>query len=108
VIGQSVGAIRMDRLKPTDIGAWTVWLRADRLASSSVSKAFNCLRMCLDDAVRDGLLARNPSRAVKQPRIVRTDARYLEAADVRRLLKELADSQYGSRPWSSRTGGRRS
>ena len=81
VIGQPVGAVSLDRLKPTDVEAVIVSLR-DRLASSSVYKVFMVLRICLDDAVRDGLLAVNPVQKVKPPAIVSEEVRHLSADEV--------------------------
>ncbi len=65
-----------------------------QLSSASINKAFVVLRSCLDDAVRDGLLARNPARAVKQPAISKTEARYLTFAEVRALLEQLAGGRH--------------
>lgn len=44
--------------------------------------------------MRDGLLARNPARAVKQPAISKTEARYLTSAEVRALLEQLAGGRH--------------
>lgn len=93
VLPRPISNRQLDRLRPTDIEAWTVALRSC-LSSASVNKAFLVLRSCLDDAVRDGLLARNPARALKQPAISRTEARFLTSAEVRALLEQLAGGRH--------------
>jgi hypothetical protein len=45
-------------------------------------------------AVRDGLIASNPAAKVKRPGIARTEARYLFAADVARLLAAAEGLRY--------------
>lgn len=93
VIGQPVGAIALDRLKPTDIEAMIVGLRSG-MASSTVYKVFMVLRLSLDDAVRDGLLAVNPMQKVRPPAIESEEVRHLSADEVGLLFTALQGSQY--------------
>ena len=44
-----------------------VALRDRGLSAATVQKVFIVLRLALDDAVRDGLLAKNPAAALRQP-----------------------------------------
>ena len=88
VIPSALGSITLDKLRPTDLEAWVVSLRSG-LAPSSVQKVFIVLRECLDDCVRDGLLARNPAATLKQPAIPRKEARHLSRAEVDVLLEAL-------------------
>lgn len=93
VLPRAIATRRLDRLRPTDIDAWIVSLRKT-LSSASINKVFLVLRSCLDDAVRDGLLARNPARLVKQPAITKTEARHLSPAEVAMLLHRLSGGRY--------------
>ena len=96
----SVGAIRLDRLRPSDIEALVLKMRASTkpaktegaapvraLSDSTIRQVYTILRSGLDGAVRDGLLARNPAAAVKRPGIERIEAKHLTADEVSRLLK---------------------
>lgn len=93
VLPRPIATRRLDRLRPTDIDAWIVSLR-EALSSASINKVFLVLRSCLDDAVRDGLLARNPARLVKQPAVTKTEARHLSPAEVAMLLERLSGGRY--------------
>ena len=89
-----IGAKRLDRLKPSDVEALIVELRGKKLADSTVRQVYTVLRQSLDVAVRDGLLANNPVAKVKRPGVARTEARYLPATDVVRLLDAARDLRY--------------
>jgi integrase len=89
-----IGAKRLDRLKPSDVEALIVELRAKKLADSTVRQVYTVLRQSLDIAVRDGLLASNPVAKVKRPGVARTDARFLPASDVVRLLDAAKGLRY--------------
>jgi integrase len=89
-----IGAVRLDRLKPSDIEALIVRLRGDNLADSTIRQVYTVLRQALDVAVRDGLLASNPAAKVKRPAVARREARYLPAADVARLLVAAKPLRY--------------
>ena len=54
------GAIRLDRLRPSDIEALILRLRRQSLSDSTIRSIYTVLRSALDGAVRDQLLARNP------------------------------------------------
>ncbi|CAA0120995.1 Transposase from transposon Tn916 [Mycolicibacterium vanbaalenii] len=90
----AIGAKRLDRLKPSDVEALIVELRGKKLADSTVRGVYTVLRQALDVAVRDGLLASNPVAKVKRPGVARTEAKYLAAADVARLLDAAKGLRY--------------
>ena len=94
--GGDIGAMRLDKLKPTDVEALIVKLRTAGLSDSTVRSVYAVLRQALDVAVRDGLLATNPVAKVKRPGVTRQEARYLPAADVARLLDAAKDLRYFS------------
>ena len=88
------GRLTLDRVRPSDIDALILRLRAKGLAESTVQRIFIVLRLALDGAVRDGVIARNPARSIKQPSIERAEAQHLEPAEVIALLDQAADTRY--------------
>jgi integrase len=106
------GVTRLDRLKPSDVEALVLTLRARTkpgkrnpnaddetepvraLSDSSVRQIYTVLRAGLDGAVRDGLLARNPAAAVRRPGIVRREVKHLDADAVAMVLQAADDSRY--------------
>lgn len=68
---------------------------ARALSDSTIQRAFQVLRSCLGDAVRDGLLARNVAELIKQPVAHRKEARHLSPAEIASVL----NAAKGSRHW---------
>jgi integrase len=52
------------------------------------------LRLGLDGAVRDGLLARNPAHSVQRPGVARKEAAHLDPQQVAQLLTAAESSRY--------------
>jgi hypothetical protein len=71
------GATRLDKLRKTHIDGLIVKLRKQGLSDSTVRQVYTVLRAALDDAVLDGLIARNPAALVKRPGVERKEARQL-------------------------------
>lgn len=92
--GGTIGGMRLDKLKPSDVESLIVELRGKGLSDSTVRQVYTVLRGALDVAVRDGLLASNPAAKVKRPGIARREARYLAATDVARLLDAARPLRY--------------
>jgi integrase len=105
------GAVRLDRLKPSDIEELVLRMRAATkpgkptgddpepapvraLSDSTIRQVYTVLRAGLDGAVRDGLLARNPAAAVKRPGVARQEARHLDADAVTAVLRAAEASRY--------------
>jgi integrase len=97
------GAIPLDKLKPSDVEAMVLAMRArtkpgkhtgnnlepapvQALSDATIRQAYTVLRAGLDGAVRDGLLAKNPAAAVRRPGVARREARHASAVDVSKLL----------------------
>ncbi|OLP00201.1 site-specific integrase [Mycolicibacterium porcinum] len=97
------GSTRLDKLKPSDVEALVLALRAKTkpgkpteavpdpapvraLSDATIRQTYTVLRAGLDGAVRDGLLARNPAAAVKRPGVARREAKHASAVDVNKLL----------------------
>ncbi len=88
------GAIPLDKLRPSDIDTLILALNDKGLGDATVQRIFTVLRVALGGAVRDGLLARNPASAVKQPSVAKKEARHLSSAEVTSLLDAAKGSRY--------------
>jgi integrase len=106
------GTIPLDRLRPSDVEALTLRLRAKTkpgradpdsdtepapvraLSDSTIRSTYTVLRSALDGAVRDGLLARNPAAQVRRPGVERTEAHHLDADAVTAVLRAAETSRY--------------
>jgi integrase len=82
--------VRLEQLRPTHVEALILRMRSDGLAPSTIRQTYTVLRMALDDAVRDGLLTRNPASAVERPKVPRRDATALTIDQVRAVLDASA------------------
>jgi integrase len=105
------GAIPLDKLRPSDVEALVLAMRAKTkpgkridvdtepepvraLSDSTIRQTYTVLRAALDGAVRDGLLARNPAALVKRPGVERREARHLDADAVAAVLRHAETSRY--------------
>lgn len=105
------GAIRLDKLKPSDIEKLVLSMRAKTkpgpkgvdgergepvraLSDSTIRSTYTVLRAALDGAVRDGLLAKNPAAAVKRPGVERAEAKHLDRGAVAEVLAAARSSRY--------------
>lgn len=89
-----LGVTSLDRLRKTHIDGLIVTLRRQGLSDSTVRQVYTVLRAALDDAVGDGLIARNPCVLVKRPRVQHTEARHLDAATVATVLNAAVGLRY--------------
>lgn len=90
----ALAGLRLDQIRPTHVEALVLRLRGKGLADSTVRQVYTVLRAALDIAVRDGLLASNPTAKVKRPTVAPTEARYLSTEDVRLLLSHTDGLRY--------------
>ena len=102
----ALGRLALARLRPSHIDAWVIELRARTrsvpgpdggpvavraLGDASIHRTFRVLRLLLDGAVRDGLMAKNPALAVEPPSASRTEARVLSTDEVLRILNAAGE-----------------
>ena len=87
------GLIRLDRLKPNDVESLLVAKRNAGKSASTQRTIHSVLRACLETAVRDGLLRRNPAALVDRPSPQVTEALYYTGADVELLLAAAKDDR---------------
>ena len=105
------GAIRLDKLKPSDVEKLVLTMRTKTkpgpkgadgepgepvraLSDSTIRSTYTVLRAGLDGAVRDGLLAKNPAAAVKRPGVERAEAKHLDQRAVGQVLAAAEGSRY--------------
>jgi len=91
-----LGDVELAKLRPSDVEALTTQLLASGLAASTVVLVRTTLVICLNAAVRDGVLDRNPASSARAPRVPRTEKRALSPAELRQLLAvAAADDEVG-------------
>jgi integrase len=93
--GSVIGAVTLDRLKAKDVETLVASMKAKGLASSTIRQTYTVLRMVLDAAVRDQLVAHNVAAQVGRPRVEQVEARSLSQSEVDLLLAAADES--GSR-----------
>lgn len=77
------GAVPVKKITRSAIASWVSDMSDEGLSSSRVRNCFNVLGACLDAAVNEGLIGRNPARGVELPtQSAQTDHRYLTAQQV--------------------------
>lgn len=109
--GGVIGSIPLAKLRPSDIEKLILQMReatkpgkrtqsnsnpepVRALSDSTIRSTYTALRLGLDGAVRDGLLARNPAVSVQRPAVVRTEAAHLDPQRVTELLSAAQGSRY--------------
>jgi len=90
----TIGSVPLGALNVNDINRMLLTMKADGKADSTRRNAYTTLRKALDDAVTNGLLAANPAHRIRQPGVNRHEARFLTAAEVRRLLEATSTYRY--------------
>jgi integrase len=106
-----VGPIPLAKLRPSDVEKLILALRSAtkpgkptgdtpnpepvrELSDSTIRSIYTVLRLGLDGAVRDGLLARNPATSVQRPGVARKEAEHLDPEQVAQLLAAAESSRY--------------
>lgn len=85
------GKWRLTDVRHSDVREWVNDLSGQGLAPGSVRQAHRVLSLILDEAVKDGRLARNPAARVPLPRPRRLQPRFLTARQVARLIDAAGD-----------------
>jgi integrase len=89
-----IGQISLAKLRPSDVEKLILALRSAKLSDSTIRSIYTVLRLGLDGAVRDGLLARNPAASVQRPGVARQEAAHLDPQRVIELLTAAESSRY--------------
>jgi integrase len=78
------GAVPLNRIAHADVVAWVADM-AGWVGPATSGKALLVLSQCVQLAIRDGRLSRDPTSGVRRPRPVRGRQRYLTHEEVERL-----------------------
>jgi integrase len=106
-----IGQTSLAKLRPSDVEKLILNMRAQMkpgeptdddpnpeplraLSDSTIRSTYTVLRLGLDGAVRDGLLARNPATSVQRPGVARKEAAHLDPQRVTELLAAAESSRY--------------
>jgi integrase len=89
-----IGQTSLAKLRPSDVEKLILALRSAKLSDSTIRQVYTVLRLGLDGAVRDGLLARNPATSVQRPGVARKEAAHLDPQRVTQLLAAAESSRY--------------
>jgi integrase len=106
-----ISPIPLAKLRPSDVEKLILALRSAtkpgkptqdtpnpepvrELSDSTIRSIYTVLRLGLDGAVRDGLLARNPAASVQRPGVARKEAAHLDPEQVIELLAAAESSRY--------------
>ena len=85
------GSWSMGTIRHSDVSGWIGRLAESGLKPGTVRQIHRVFSLLLDAAVRDGRLARNPALGVQLPRQVRAEPRFLNPAEVARLIEAAGD-----------------
>jgi integrase len=89
-----LGATPLGKLRKSHIDGLLVKLRTAGLSDSTVRQVYTVLRAILEDAKLDGLIADNATVRIPRPRVARTEATYLQSAQVTALLGAAENLRY--------------
>ena len=95
-INPTLGAIELQKLKPSHVKQWLVAMRQGRhgpRTASTIIHAYRVLRAALQSAVRLDLVARNVADNVEPPKREEREVEILKASDVPVVLDALARSR---------------
>jgi len=90
-----LGRLRLADITTTRVSAMLAAATARGLRPGSVARVRSIIRGALEDAVRDGLLQRNPVIHAPPPRAEPPPQRWLDVAEARRFLAAAADDRDG-------------
>jgi integrase len=94
-ISPRLGHMRLDKLQPLDIQAVYGEMLVAKLSAIVVRHTHAALHTALKQAVKWGLLSRNPSDFVELPKVPHKDRRVLSADEALRFLKAAETMPHG-------------
>lgn len=83
------GKRRLAQLRRSDIQEWIASMLAEGVSPGRARQAVIVLRLMLDDAVDDRLIARNPADRIKLPKIPHKEAEYFDPDVADRILNAV-------------------
>ncbi|MGD0862501.1 MAG: tyrosine-type recombinase/integrase [Candidatus Limnocylindrales bacterium] len=91
----ALGRAELGRLRPSDVEMMTAGMIDAGSAPSTAALVRRILVVCLTDAARDGLIARNVAQLARAPRTAEPFRRALTGDEVRVFLAAVADDPLG-------------
>jgi integrase len=85
-IKPELGRVRLQDLRPDQLQAFYNRRQADKASPRTVQLIHAVLHRSLGQAMKWGLMARNPADAVERPRVAKTEMQVLSEEQVQRLL----------------------
>jgi integrase len=82
------GSVPLNRITHAEVVAWVADM-SGRVGPATTAKALLVLSQCVQLAIRDGRLSRDPTVGVRRPRQVRGRQRFLTHQEVEKLAGEL-------------------
>ncbi|MCL2482027.1 MAG: site-specific integrase [Propionibacteriaceae bacterium] len=86
--------VGLDKLTPSRLEKWLVELRQSGLSSTSRRKVYNVLKLILNSAVRDKVIAVNPLPMVEAPKLDTKESKAVTEEEANKILAALDGSRY--------------
>lgn len=94
-LSEALGNVKLSKLTPVLLQGWVGEQYANGLKPSTITKRVRVVSQALGDAERQGLIAKNPTKAVKRPRQKAQHAPPLiSESDVARLLEHCQHANH--------------
>ena len=90
----TVGQMPLGEIRALHLTRFFSALSGDHMSDSTKRNIYTVARALFEDAVSDGLIARNPMLTVKRPKAKKSEAKYLTAEQVSQVLGQLKDSRH--------------
>jgi integrase len=90
------GSTQLARITPATVRSWQTQLRDEGLSAASIRQARQVLSAALEVAVTDGLIVRNPTTAVKPPKVRPRRQQFLTAKQVQAFAEACEGRQQGA------------
>lgn len=87
------GPRRLGDIRPLHVAEWVARLESQGVGAATINASFRLLRIVLNRAVLGELIARNPTRGVKVPKVKREEMRFMTAGEVERIA-DAAPARY--------------
>jgi integrase len=89
-----LGNITLTALRPQAVQALYSDMVKSGLTNATIRKIHNCLHVCLENAIKTGLLANNPLNMVQCPKIIRREMKTMSVTDIHLVLDRARESEY--------------
>ena len=94
IFSELIGGLRLRDLRPDHIASALAEYQSRGRTGRTAQKHFTVLKGALAQAVRLGLLPRNPADAVSRPRAEHHEMQTVDAETIQRILSECGDEEF--------------